>query len=319
MADDDGSSISSCESSDGSWTPSIGSGEDSDDEDEFVWKETPLQASRIHVIFDNLDDIMTQNYAEETAEIRRRIQREVVQLRAGVPGITRNDQVDHKMTGNEIFNAIFHTPLVYDFIAMMNLWLSQHNRQLTDYDEFQIIIRLIFWFCYYGKGPSIMVKNIEIFPEPNELISRLHGNNFSERHERLYNLLRAFDGDSHYDHQQGSMTWSFVYGQDRCLEEMFDKIGRQTSKICYVEGPTDFCVDDDKLKKRSALAATLGLVRSKGLHSFGPVANCLNALSTGACLATYMTHYEDNAMDIVQTNLVTVSGTKSIHDAIPKC
>jgi hypothetical protein len=140
MADDDGSSISSCESSDGSWTPSIGSGEDSDDEDEFVWKETPLQASRIHVIFDNLDDIMTQNYAEETAEIRRRIQREVVQLRAGVPGITRNDQVDHKMTGNEIFNAIFHTPLVYDFIAMMNLWLSQHNRQLTDYDEFQIII-----------------------------------------------------------------------------------------------------------------------------------------------------------------------------------
>jgi hypothetical protein len=180
MADDDGSLISSCESSDGSWTPSIGSGEDSDDEDEFVWKETPLQASRIHVIFDNLDDIMTQNYAEETAEIRRRIQREVVQLRTGVPGITRNDEVDHKMTGNEIFNAIFHTTLVYKFIAMMNLWLSQHNRQLTDYDEFQIIIRLIFWFCYYGKGPSIMVKNIEIFPEPNELISRLHGNNFSE-------------------------------------------------------------------------------------------------------------------------------------------
>jgi hypothetical protein len=32
MADNDGSSISSCESSDGSWTPSIGSGEDSDDD-----------------------------------------------------------------------------------------------------------------------------------------------------------------------------------------------------------------------------------------------------------------------------------------------
>ena len=135
-----------------------------------------------------------------------------------------------------------------------------------------------------------MIKNIKNFPEPNELISRLHGNNFSERQERLYNLHRAFDGDSQYDHQQGSMTWSFVYGQDRWLEEMFDKIGRQTSKICYVEGRTDFCVDDDKLRKRSALAATLGLVRSKGLHSFGPVANCLSALSTGACLAIYMTH-----------------------------
>jgi hypothetical protein len=43
MADNDGSLISSCESSDGSWTPSIGSGEVSDDEDELVWKETPLQ------------------------------------------------------------------------------------------------------------------------------------------------------------------------------------------------------------------------------------------------------------------------------------
>ena len=65
----------------------------------FVWKETPLQASRIHVIFDNLDDIMTQNYAEEKAEIRRRIKREVVQLRAGVPGNTRSDEVDQQMTG----------------------------------------------------------------------------------------------------------------------------------------------------------------------------------------------------------------------------
>ena len=32
------------------WTPSIGSGEDSDDEDEFTWKEMPLKASRIQVI-----------------------------------------------------------------------------------------------------------------------------------------------------------------------------------------------------------------------------------------------------------------------------
>jgi hypothetical protein len=46
-----------------------------------------------------------------------------------------------------------------------------------------------------------MTKNIENFPEPNELISLLHGNNFSERRERLYNLLRAFDGDSQDDHR----------------------------------------------------------------------------------------------------------------------
>lgn len=142
MADSDGSSISSCESSDSSWTPSIGSGEDSDDEDEFVWKQTPLQASKIHVIFDKSDDIMIQNYVEETAEIRRRVQREVVQLHAGVPGITRRDEEgeDHQMTANEIFNAMFHTTSVYDFIATMNLWLSRHDHEFTDYHEFQIIM-----------------------------------------------------------------------------------------------------------------------------------------------------------------------------------
>jgi hypothetical protein len=113
-----------------------------------------------------------------------------------VPGITRNDEEGNKMSANEIFNAIFHTTLVYDFIATMNLWLSQHNHQPMSYHEFQIIIRLIFWFCYYGKGPSIMTKNMENFPEPNELISLLHGNNFSEQRQRLYHLLRAFDADS---------------------------------------------------------------------------------------------------------------------------
>jgi hypothetical protein len=108
------------------------------------------------------------------------------------------------------------------------------------------------------------------------------------------------------------MTWSFIYGQDRILEDMFDKMGRQTSKICDVEGRSDFCGDDDKLRKRSALAGTLGLIRSsKGLHSFGPVANCLNALSTGICLATCMSHHDDNSTDIVQANLVTVSGTRN--------
>jgi hypothetical protein len=75
--------------------------EDSDEEDESVWKETPLQASKIRVIFDNLDDIMTQNYVEETTEIRRRIEREVAQLRAGVPGITRNDEEGNKMSAND--------------------------------------------------------------------------------------------------------------------------------------------------------------------------------------------------------------------------
>jgi hypothetical protein len=243
MADNDGSLVSSCESSDGSWTPSIDSGEDSDEDDEFVWRETPLQASKIRVIFDNLDDIMAHNYAEEMAEIRRRIKRELLQLRAGVPGITRNDEADQVMTANEIFNAIFHTTMVYEFIGTMNLWLSQHKHKPMDYHEFQTILRLIFWFCYYGKGPSIMTKNIENFPEPNELISLLHGNNFSERRERLYNLLRAFDGDSQDDHQQGSMTWSFVYGQDRLLEEMFDKMGNVRLCIRACHGHQRTCAE----------------------------------------------------------------------------
>jgi hypothetical protein len=258
---------------------------------------------------------MTNNYGEETSVLRCRIQSQVGQLRAGVPSFNKSgidEEQDKQLTTNEIFNALFHTTLVYEFIAMMNMWLSRHNCMPTDYNEFQIVVRLIFWFCYYGTGPCIMTKNIDNFPEPRELILLLHGNNFTECRDRLYSLLRSFDGHADEEHPRGGpMTWSFVYAQDRSLEELFDKIGRQTSKICYVEGRTDFCCDDDKLRKRSALAASLGLLRSKGLHSFGPVANCLNSLSTGVCLATYMTHHNDNSTDIVRTNLVTVSGTRN--------
>jgi hypothetical protein len=75
MENNDGSSSSI--SSDSSWSQSTCSEEDSDDDDEYVWKETPLQASRIRLITDKLDDIMTNNYGEETSEIRRRIQNQV--------------------------------------------------------------------------------------------------------------------------------------------------------------------------------------------------------------------------------------------------
>ena len=268
-------------------------------------------------IYNNIIPNTARNYGEETTEIRRRIKSQVDQLHAGVPSLLNSsgfdgEQHDEHLTANEIFNALFHTTLVYEFIAMMNMWLSRHHRTATDYNEFQIIMRLIFWCCYYGKGPSTLCKDLEKFPEPRELIALLRGNNFTEKRNRLYCLLRSFDGHTREGHQSGgSMTWSFVHAQDRSLEELFDKIGRQTSKICYVEGRTDFCGDDDKLRKRSALAASLGLIRSKGLNSFGPVANCLNSLSTGVCLATYMTHHNDNSTDIVRTNHVTVSGTRN--------
>jgi hypothetical protein len=70
-------------------------------------------------------------------------------------------------------------------------------------------------------------------------------------------------------------------------------------------------VNDEKLRKRSALAATLGLICSKGLHSFWSVTNCLSSLSTGICLATCMSRHDDSSKDIVRTNLATVSGTQN--------
>jgi hypothetical protein len=158
---------SSCgdSSSDSSWRQSSSDEEDSDDDDESVWKETPLQASRIRLITDRLDDIMTNNYGEETTVLHCHIQSQVDQLRAGVPSFNKSGidkEQDKQLTTNEIFNALFHTTLVYEFIAMMNMWLSRHNGMPTDYNEFQIVVRLIFWFCYYGTGPCVMTKNIVV-------------------------------------------------------------------------------------------------------------------------------------------------------------
>jgi hypothetical protein len=62
-------------SSDESWTPSVES-EDSI-EDDHDWVETPFSPGHVRILFDSTDELMTENYIEETTQIKARLLDEV--------------------------------------------------------------------------------------------------------------------------------------------------------------------------------------------------------------------------------------------------
>lgn len=193
----------------------------------------------------------------------------------------------------------------------MNKGLGIKGKHTMEQDEFVIFIRLLFYFSYYNKGPAEVCDHPENFPEPAELIDLLPGNTATKKRDRLMDLLRSLEGDGGVNQMDTSMTWTNVYDIDPQLEQLFYVLGRQASKLCYVKGLTDLVIDDDKLNLRSILAAALGLVRSKGLKSFGPVANCINSNTLGACLSSYMSHHGENALSITQANLMCIQGVQS--------
>jgi hypothetical protein len=61
------------DSSDETWTPSIGLEEDSDDDEDVVWRETPFCPGDIRVTFDKTDGDLIENYVEETKQIKKHL------------------------------------------------------------------------------------------------------------------------------------------------------------------------------------------------------------------------------------------------------
>jgi len=302
------------DSSDDSWHPTSSDDEYSDDEDLdwSGWTETPVKVKAINVKFDTIDEALTDQYLEEKRQIKARLEREVASIRAHHNDFndTQND-VNGALTSNEIMNCFFSPVIAYELHGAMNKGLHLKGHHPMDHNEFEIIIRLIFYFSYYNKGPTEMCSHPENFPEAANLIALLHGNTEVQRNDRLLALLRSMEGDGGVNRRDESITWTSVYNIDDSLENLFYLIGRQASKLCFVQGRTSFIIDDDKLRLRSLLAATLDLVRSKGLNSFGPVANCVNSLATGINLSSYMSHHGESALSITEANLMCILGVQS--------
>lgn len=303
------------ESSDESWSPSSMEDDDSlDDEnvDWNKWRETPFLAKQVVITMDSVEPETIDRYLEETTQIKTRLKSEVNSIRT-MHNTCASPQIaeDANLTDNEILNCFFSPIIAFELHGVMNKGLSIMGKPPMNEREFENVIRLIFYFSYYGKGPAEICSHPENFPEPAELISQLQGDTDKKRKDRLLDLLRSFEGDGGVNREDLSLTWTSPYDIDKSLENLFFMIGRQASKLCFVQGRTNLIIDDDKLKLRSALAAAIGLVRSKGLKSFGPVANCINSLCTGIILSSYMSHHGESALDITEANLMCILGTHS--------
>jgi len=303
------------DSSDELWgSSSLLDGEFSDDKDpdNNEWREVPLRAKNVEIKFDTVDKAMVENYFEEKTQIKARLKEEVESIRT-LHNTFQCDEVqqDTPLTANEIMNCFFSPTIAFELHGIMNKGLHLSSHHPMDHREFEMVIRLIFYFSYYNKGPSEVCAHPEMFPEAAKLIELLQGENDAERKSRLLALLRSMEGDGGVNRRDVSMTWSSVYDVDESLENLFHLIGRQASKLCFVQGRTSLIIDDDKLRLRSMLAAAIALVRSKGSNSFGPVANCVNSLTTGINLSSYMSHHGESALSITQANLMCILGVQN--------
>jgi len=255
---------------------------------------------------------LIHTYLEETRQIRKRFELEVGAIRASHRAFNGSEHEGNAtLMNNEIMNCFFSPVISYELHGAMNKGLYLNSQAPMDHKEFERIIRLLLYCCYYNKGPAELCAHPENFPEAAHLIGLLHGRTDKQRQGRFLALLRSMEGDGGVNRRDASLTWSSVYNIDQDLEHLFSMLGRQSSKLCFVLGRTDLIIDDDKLKLRSVLAESVDLIRSKGLKSFGPVANCMNALTTGINLSSYMSHHGEGALAVTEANLMCILGVQS--------
>lgn len=300
------------DSSDESYAPSD-EDEDSSDEDDndwSPWRETPIRVKDIEIVFDSFDEVLIDRYVEERTQINHRLCQQVKSMHSSLGNHSSNTSASDP-SPNDIMNCFLTPPIVFELIGVMNKGLGLNDKHTMEQDEFVIFIRLLFYFSYYNKGPAEVCAIPENFPEPSKLIDLLPGNTAAKRGDRLMDLLQSLEGDGGVNGRDVSTTWTSVFDIDQQLEQLFYLIGRQASKLCYVKGRTDLVIDDDKLKLRSFLAAAASLIRSKGLKSFGPVGNCINSNTLGACLSSYMSHHGESALSITQANLMCIQGVQT--------
>ena len=313
--DDDESSLTS----DGTWTPSVDSDDSSfDSASEFAesngngWSLNSLKPSSIQIKFNHTDALLAQRYWGEVDSIRTRLTNEVdVQRQFVKKDYVRQPEadLDPSPTANELFNCVFTSSIVYELIATMNHHINHCRQPPLGWEEFGTFMQAVCWFCYYQTSTTQVQNSSNEFVPLLKTIQRLSGKTKTQKFQRLMLLFRSLEG--HESVHSESLTWRPVYSIDRGLERFLRSVAERSSDMFVVRGKTDLVIDDDKLDMRSTKVSRISLVRSKGLHSFGPVANCLNSLRTRIVLSSHLTHHNEGATEITRTNLQMIANVNN--------
>lgn len=85
---------------------------------------------------------------------------------------------------------------------------------------------------------------------------------------------------------------------------------QQSSKIGFVESKTNLVTDEDKFRMRCDKSGQNSWIQSKGKNSFGPVNNCINAVTTGIVLSSHMSHIAESAHEMTEINLQSIANQR---------
>ena len=300
-------------SSDETWTPSV-HGEDSDDEplddDGSLWQETPLQYRDFTISFNKVDTDLERGYFEEIKELRARVLCEFDTLSS------ENSKRKSSLTANEVFNAVYHTDILFSVLTFQNKSLIAKKEPPMDFKEFEMFLRCFFGFCFYRCSLTDVSKHPNSYPVIASSLHRLNSRT-TEIHSKIARmncLLRSFEGQNdttaskrNQDSEDG-VFWTPIYGIDRELEKLFRDVGGRTSHIAFINGYTDLIIDDEKLRMRSTKANESSLSRMKSAKSFGPVGNCIHSIATGISMSCHMNHHGESSKDILTSGLMIIQG-----------
>jgi hypothetical protein len=304
--------------SDDTWTPSI-DGEDSDEELDLddkasVWQEIPIKTSDFSISFNKVDSDLGYGYTEEVKEIKKRVLREYYSLSSG------DKKSASILNANEVMNALYNSEFLFSVLGFQNKALVERKKTPMDVKEYETFLRCFFGFCYYSCSLSDVSKHPFAYPIILDNLKKLQTKSTSvqDKINRMNDLLRSLEGQSpeasaqsNSGDQEGGVFWRPVFGIDRELEKLFRDVGGRTAHICFVDGYTNLIIDDEKLRMCSSKTNHSSLSRHKSPKSFGPVGNCINAISTGISLSCHMNHHGESSKEILTSGLMIIKGTNN--------
>ena len=160
------------------------------------------------------------------------------------------------------------------------------KKHVASVDELSHFICVLCGLCFYWKSLSFVIRNSSDFPMVTAALVNLGIARFKE----MYNSLARVSDNNEALQTQWTSSWKF---EDPAILEMEGLICRQNCRLLF-NASTDFVIDNDKLRMRSATCTDQDWSQLKGINSFGLVIKIICTKACGFNIAHHINRFKTN-------------------------